>query len=122
MENGQEPKRRWSIHYSDGTSFKDSDGDPRDAPSWDVQVVAQAHPQVGRQLLSKSDFFIYIPERDEWIAVDFTGVIDYMANVLGVVKVGRMIGTTEFNAAYERAMDDPYLPEKSGFIHNEARP
>lgn len=110
----------WVVYYNRETTFNNDDGDPIDAPAWGIQVIAQTDDQVGRRLISQSDFYLFIDGK--WVGVDFIGLIDHLANVLGIVKVGRMIDRQQYRAILEQAgIDQLGLPPKSGWLQNEPR-
>jgi hypothetical protein len=110
----------WVVYYKKQTTFTDEEGDPVDVPPWGVQVIAQADDRVGRRLVSKKDYYLFVD--GQWVGVDFTGLIDYLANVLGIVKVGRMIDRQEYRDILEQArIDQLGLPPKSGWLQDEPR-
>jgi hypothetical protein len=110
----------WRIYYSDGSTFDSSQGSPDDAPAWDIQVIAERDGQVGRRLLSKADYYFYLDGC--WIGVDDIGLVDYLANVFRVIKVGRQLpARKDFREILEKAQVDPDLPPKSGWLQDEPR-
>ena len=50
---------KWKIYYDDGSTYSDELGDPFEAPARGVQIIAIEHPEVGRELLGKEDFYWY---------------------------------------------------------------
>lgn len=110
----------WKIYLDDGSTFGDEDGTPLDAPGWGVQVIAQADPQVGRRLISQADYYIFID--GNWVGLDDVGLIDYLANILKIVKVGRQLPIrNDYRAILEQARTDPDLPAKDGWLQDEPR-
>lgn len=110
----------WVVYYDKKTTFNNDDGDPIDAPPWGVQVIAQTEGQVGRELVSQADFYLFIDGK--WVGVDFVGLIDQLANVLGIVKVGRMIDRQQYRSILEQArIDQLGLPPKSGWLQGEPK-
>lgn len=116
------PNLEWRIYYSDGTTFSSDDGLPKDAPAWDIQVIIQPDSRVGLRTISHKDFFLFI--RGVWIGVDFTGLLDYLANdfdSVEAVKIGRMLPPEEFRNLIDIAGNDPDFPRKSAWEQGEAR-
>ena len=109
----------WKIFYSDGSTFDSSMGDPEDVPPWDIQVIAQINEDIGRHLSSQADYYLFIDGK--WVGLDFVGLVDYLANILKIVKVGRMIDRENFRELLEQAHNDPDLPPKSGWLQGEPR-
>ena len=109
----------WRIYYSDGSIFDNSMGDPNHAPPWDIQVIAQINEAVGRHLSSQADYYLFIDGK--WVGVDFVGLVDYLANVLGIVKVGRQIDRKRFREILDKSQHDPDFPKKSGWLQDEYR-
>lgn len=112
-------KITWRIYYSNGIAYDSSMGDPELAPGWDVQVIAEVDPDIGRRLHSRADYYLYIDGR--WVGMDFIGLVDHLANVLKIVKVGRMIDRGLYRALLAKAFNDPELPRKSGWHQDEPR-
>jgi hypothetical protein len=103
---------RWIITYGDGATFSDEDGAPDAAPGLDVQIIAQADPDVGRRLLRQFDYYLWDADAGEWLGVDLFGLIDQLV-ARGVVKAGRTLPNAAYQALYLRASSDPRLPAKS---------
>lgn len=112
---------RWRIWYADGGTFCDLDGPVEDAPGLGVLVIAQADPDVGRELRYGTDFYVY--EGDRWLAVDRYGLWDYLARP-GWRKAlaGRTVAPREMALAYAAAVDDPTLPPKTARLTGEDVP
>lgn len=107
----------WIIYYGDGTTFDSSMGRPEDASPWDIQVIAEVNEEVGRVLHTRSDYYLFVDGK--WVGVDYVGLVDYLANVFGIVKVGRMADRQAYRNLLERARVDPGLPPKSGRLQSE---
>ena len=115
----EKKKVDWKIFYGDESTFDSSQGDPDDAPPWDIQVIAEINNDIGRKLHSQADYYLFI--NGKWVGIDSIGLIDYLANVLGIVKVGRQIDRQKFREVLDRARNDPGLPKKSGWLQDEYR-
>lgn len=112
---------RWRIHYDDGSTFSNEDGDPEYAPGRGVLVIAQAQHDVGREILARKDFYYW--ERGRWWGADLYGVYDYLArNGWRKVIAGRNVEHGTFSETYERARLDPDLPAKSALLPGEVKP
>ena len=92
----------WKIWYSDGSTFSSEDGAWEDAPAWDAQVILFQHPEAGWAMRHNSDYF-RLAEDGTIVGMDEIGMLDYVANMLGVVKVGRMLTQVGFDAVYQEA-------------------
>jgi hypothetical protein len=110
---------QWKVWNSKFEAFDSSQGDFEDVPGWDIQVVAVRDERVGKRLHHHADYYIMVD--GEWVGVDDTGLLDYLVNVLKIVKVGRHIGTDLFRQILRVATDDPDLPKKSGRLPDEPR-
>lgn len=109
----------WKAWFSDFSTFDSSQGGFPDVPPWDIQVIAEVNEEVGRKLHSQADYYLFIDGK--WVGVDWVGLIDYLTNVLKIVKVGRMIDRELFRQILQAAHDDPELPKKSGWHQDEPR-
>jgi len=110
----------WKIYYEDGTTFSDSDGKPEEAPARGVQIIMQAEPHLGREILRATDF--YIRKNEQWFAVDHFGLFDYLSNPgLKTVKFGRYIPNDEYARVLADAVADPDFPPKSAWGKKETR-
>ncbi len=109
----------WKVWFSDFFTFDSSQGGFSDVPPWDIQVIAERNDEVGRRLYSQADYYLFIDGK--WVGVDWVGLIDYLVNVLKIVKVGRMIDRELFRQILAQAHNDPDLPPKSGWLQGEPR-
>lgn len=113
---------QWRIYYGDSSIFSDEDGSPKDASPWNVQVIAQSDINVGRVLIYRSDYYLFID--NEWIGIGKDGLDDYLAHSfteIVTIKIGRQLSRNKFKAILERANTDTYLPVKSGYLQGEDR-
>ena len=107
----------WRIYYGDESTFSSDDGEPQDAPSRDVQVIASPYERVGRRLVNRHDFYWYDVTDREWRGGDFFGFWDYLTLTgLKIPKFGRNIKLEDFDAIYQRAKNDPDFPRKSAML------
>ena len=133
---------RWKIFYGDGSTFSDQDGDPKDAPVANVQVIMQPHIESGRYMQVERDYYIYWTKGSRWVGVDLAGVMDFLvvqglmtwgdeidsciviqrAVSSGLVKLGRMLERERFYEIYRIADSDPYLPRRTGYMAKEWKP
>lgn len=104
---------RWAIYYDDGTTYRDTDGTPYDAPSRGVVVVAQEDADVGRVLFHRRDYY-YFDSAIGWRGGDLFGLYDYLTRP-GPRRVvfGRTVADAAYRDILRAATDDPYLPRKS---------
>lgn len=104
---------KWKIFYGNST-FSSEDGDPTVAPARDVQVIVQDHPEVGVELVTASDYYVW---EGRWRGVDIFGLFDYLIEP-GWKRVlcGRTITRQEYSAVYHQADTD-----KNGWLPREVR-
>lgn len=108
----------WKIFYGDGSTFSSADGSPAEAPSTNVQAIAQvADPGIGRRTCSRFDFYWY---EGEWHGGDLFGLFDYLQRVSpSIVKFGRVLPRLAFEAILNRAVTDPDLLPKVAWDTHE---
>lgn len=110
---------RWRIYYGDGSTFDGRDGPASDAPARDVQMIAVADPDHGWYLVRSTDYYWWLPN-DTWNGGDIFGLFDYLIEPgLKRVLFGRTIETARFRAIFDRAMNDPEIPQKTGWWPRE---
>jgi len=115
---------KYKLFYADGSVYTDEDGPPENAPARGVMVAVQADDTVGLELVKGSDYYVYRPDGGGWFGVDIFGLWDYLLDPgLKVVKFGRTINNKEYSDIIKQAMEDDYLPDKSGWLgRRERRP
>ena len=64
----------WRLHYEDGSTFTDNDGEPWESPPLGVCLVVQ--PKASQDILATDPFAIYRKDVDRWMEVDLVGLID----------------------------------------------
>lgn len=110
---------RWKVWYRAGT-FSSYDGAPEDAPKVGVQVIAQEHPDHGRQLVTHPRGYYWWTE-DMWYGGDEVGFWQHMfAPGAKIVLFGESIPTARFRQIYQAANEDPWLPPRSATGPDEA--
>lgn len=104
----------WRIYYEGGVTFSNEDGTPFDAPSRGVMVISVAEPAIGRQLVSRFDFYWWHSDKRFWFGGDVNGLWDYLSDP-GPKKVlfGRFVKNDEYQVVIKQAIEDPDLPVKS---------
>lgn len=113
---------RWRIYYGDGTAYDSRDGEAWDAPAVNVQAVVVSDPEHGWYCCRADDFYWYLEDEDRWYSGERFGLFDYLTQP-GRRKVlfGRSIPDREYRAILDRAMNDPDLPQKTGWQADERR-
>ena len=110
----------WKVYYSDDSTFSNQDGTPWIAPARDVQVIIQDHPEVGVELVTSADYYVWMlgDNRAYWWSVDIFGLFDYLIEP-GYKRVlfGRTIGRDEYAQVIKKAGI-----EKQGWLPTERRP
>jgi hypothetical protein len=106
---------KWKIFYGDGSVFDESCGTAESAPSHDVQVIVSSHPDYGRVLLRRWDWY-YLND-GEWFGSDIHGLLDQLLhdtkNQIKAVKQGRVLSTPDYEAIVRSAREDPDFPPQS---------
>ena len=95
----------WIIYYSDGTTFSSNDGDWKDAPGWDCQVVLFRDPIVKWGIRHNADFF-RLDADGTVVGMDNISFLQHVMNTLGMVKAGNMLSQGEFDKVYQKAVAD----------------
>lgn len=117
---------QWKIYYSDGSTFTDADGSWESSPPWGVQAIVFLRPDVnppklggrGWEICQGGSFFRKTDD-GHFVACDNDALLDYVANVLGVVKVGRMLSAAEFREITAVANGEMGELNKQGFTKSE---
>lgn len=111
---------RWRIYYGDESTF--DPGDPYLAPALNVMMIANGDRDHGWSLIREVDYYWYVPEIDEWHGGDIFGLWDYLTQP-GAKKVifGRNARNEDYNNILIRALNDPDIPQKSGWTAYERR-
>lgn len=104
---------RWTIYYSDGSTFSSEDGTPRGEKARGVQGIVQDHPTVGAEIVTASDYYVW--KQGRWWGVDHFGLYDYLLH-LGCVLGGEMIERHEYDAIFRRMAKD-----KQGWLPHEVK-
>lgn len=110
----------WRVYYDDGSTFDSTQGAPNDAPGLGVQAIVQVHPDVGREILTRFDFYYFVHDLGVWWASDLFGTIDQFVHhpkTRGALKAGR--NAAAYDAIMKRAMTDPDFPAKSARLAGE---
>jgi len=106
---------KWRIYYGDGTSFDNTQGSPKDAPTLDVQVIVVADDDVGRQLLHLWDWYYFDLDDNQWCGADIYGVLDqFMHRNVEALKQGRTLPQRDFDAIKQRAIDETIFLVETG--------
>lgn len=103
----------WRVYYGDGTTADNISHCLPELPAWDCQMIVQRDEKHNRNVASGRDYFVYHLRDCRWYPVDFTGLLDYLANEfenIGKVLIGRYIPNAEFDAIEKRATVDPDFP------------
>jgi hypothetical protein len=109
---------RWRIYYGDGGVF--DPGDPYQAPSLNVQMIANGDRDHGWSLIREVDYYWYDESTDEWQGGDIFGLWDYLC-LPGPKKVifGRSTTNANYNKILTQALNDPDIPQKTGWTAYE---
>jgi hypothetical protein len=99
---------RWVIHYSDGSTFSDEDGQPEDAPAFGVVCIVQPDPDRKRNIMHGWDWYYYNDVEGNgpmWWGCDLHGLLDRMLHRLGVRALvqGRTVSNDIWSEMMRRA-------------------
>lgn len=112
---------RWRVYYGDGSYFNDGDYWHEHLPTRDVQAIVQDHPDVGWEIVSHADYYVWWGGR--WRGVDVAGYHDYLMTMgWKYVLFGRTLRQSEFTAIFNHANDEREFGQKNGFLPREAKP
>jgi len=119
---------QWKIYYSDGSTFTNLDGDWESSPAWRVQAIIFLRPDVDPPVLGgrgweicQGGAFFRKTDDGHFVTCDNDALLDYVANVLGVVKVGRMLSAAEFREILAVANKEMGELNKQGFTKRERK-
>lgn len=103
----------YRIYYDGGSVYS---GDVWNAPSFGVLVIVERDIDHGRRLVAEKDYYIWDVDNSRWWAVDYMGLIDYLARP-GYRKVlfGRTVPNEEWYRVYTRANFDPDFATRSAW-------
>lgn len=89
------------IYYGDGSTF---DGPPELAPPLDVQAINQLDEHGERETFRGDGYYWF--DSGRWYCGDLFGLFDFLMRS-GLVKFGRYIPRSQYDAICERARTDP---------------
>jgi len=116
----------WKIYYNDRSTFSSLDGDPEDAPTRGVQVIAQDDPRLVWVTQAKSDYYIWDDRGDgpRFWGVDLFGLWEYLFTKPGkkIALAGMTIGSFDYDEIWRDAVNDPMFGRKATFARDELRP
>lgn len=95
----------WKIYYRDGSVCSSEDCAWEDADGWEAQVFIFEDKDVKFAMRHGADYF-RLDDDGTVVGMDLIGLIDYVVNVLGIVKVGSMLSREKFDEIYQRAKQD----------------
>ena len=103
---------QWAIYYDDGLKFTSDDGPALHAPRTGVQIIAQADPSMGWELLSGADYFYFEPETRGWYIADLFTVFDVLIrSKQPLILFGRMVSEECFREITLRVLDELPTPK-----------
>ena len=107
---------KWRIYYDDETTFDNTQGAPKAAPSFGVIAIPQPDPEVGRVVMHKWDWYYWRLDWKQWWGSDLQGLLDNLLHNMPItaIKQGRNVHNTVFRDIWARVIADPDFPIKSG--------
>lgn len=105
---------KWTIIYSDGTTFSSEQGSPEEAPPFGVICIPQPDPDNGRNIMHGWDWYYYNDVEGNgpmWWGCDLQGLLDRLLHRLPVKAVlqGRTVSNDVWVDLMKRA--DTYYRE-----------
>ncbi len=120
---------QWKIYYDDGKTFDSNDGTWEESPGWGTQAVVFLRPDIDKPKLggrgweiAEGGSFFRKTQDGHIVSCNDDALLDYVVNMLGIVKVGRMLSGSEFRTIYARACEDLEMFDKQGFSKQERLP
>ena len=106
------------VYYSDGSTYE---GAVESTPIFEVLMIVERDADHGRRLVSNGDYYIY--DDGKWLAVDFVGMLQYMARPSMEKRflVGVMVHSEKWNNVVRRARSDPDFPTQTALSAYETR-
>ena len=105
---------KWKVFYTDGGSFSNEDGEPEDAPGWDVLAIVQESESVGVEVHFSKDFYVFDQRYGGWYNIDYFGLTTYIAKPgKKIIKLGESMSTDRYLKMIDEIRRDPNLPRKS---------
>jgi len=110
---------KWRIYYGDNSTFDSSQGNPEDAPAYNVQIIVQPDKpgarSVGTEALRLHDWYYWRTDEEKWVGGDLHGILDLFLSrePIKALCQGRRIPTKLFDELYLKAKHDPDFPRKS---------
>jgi hypothetical protein len=109
---------KWRIYYGDGTTVDNTQLSPIHVPSWNLQIIVQPDPKENTVYIARKDFYVYRKIEQQWLGIDWIGLIDILAHNwqdVGGFGIGRTIPSAVYDAIEKRAYADPdFYPKYAG--------
>lgn len=110
----------WRVYYSSGEYFDHGEGWFHNLPARDVQAIVQKHPDVGWEIVSHSDYYVWWGDR--WRGVDIAGYHDYLfLTGWKYVLFGRTLTMSEFAEIFTHASQEAEFGRKNGYLPREVK-
>jgi len=103
----------YRVYYADRPPV-DGDGPSTDLEPRGVQAIVQDHPEVGVEISTGSDYYVWRGGR--WVGVDKFGLYDYLLES-GLVLFGRTVTSGEYRRIFKEAVS-----RKETWLQSERRP
>jgi hypothetical protein len=120
---------QWKIWYEGDETFNSSQGTWKQAPGWGAQVITFLRPDLvepkfgGRGWALAEGGAVFRKTQDGHIvACNQDALMDYVVNVLGIVKAGRMLSGAEYREILGNAHRELAEFAKQGFDKWERKP
>lgn len=100
---------KWRIYYDNGSTFSNTDGDFKDAPSDGVLGVVEKDEDVGRCVYWSKEFYFILPDG----TLGFSDDLGPFLRGLGIIKFGRWTGKKPWAEAIKKMAEDQDFPAKN---------
>lgn len=106
----------WKVYYGDGLTFSSNNGEPSQAPPYNVMAVVQLDKRTGISVYNQWDWYFYSTGINKWFGADLFGVMDQIMHncekIKGVIQ-GRVTTSEKFQEILNKARNDKDFPRKS---------
>lgn len=103
--------RRWKIYYSNGETVSGSSlKEAEDAPGYGLICVVQDDPAIGRNIVSRWDYYMLHKPSGEFWGGDLVGTLHNFAeqpSEFGALKIGQMVSREDYQRILGIAIKDP---------------
>lgn len=108
----------WAVIYSDQSVFSNLDGTWEEAPGFGIQAIVYKSKETGWSIATDGHYYTRLSD-GSFLPLGFDALMDYVVNVWGVAKIGRMISRDEYGVAMGKANELMRDVVKTGSFKSE---